>query len=263
MLTKIVRDLRERLNELTKVIPENIPRPTLQLGEADLFSSIKREEEIKLKKRVSELEDSLASTQATLAEKQNIVNTQNTKIAQLEGEMLAFKQHSSGMSSDQRQSLQILIQKDEIIRSLEQKIAELTSSLERTKEQLSGLQEQWASHTARDRDEVNLKSNKWEEDMLMELREKEAIILSLQSQLEELHLEIELKGRKIKRTKSNASLYPRMVYFDVKTAPKIERVYNAAVEVRYEQDPYIIDQNHKLAAELEICLVDLSFTQEK
>lgn len=253
--------MRERLNEITRVIPkppaesENLPRQTITLGEEGPFSSIKREEELKLKKRISELEESLTSTQATLSEKLNLLNNQNIKIAQLEGELLALKQVSSGMSSDKRETFQILMQKDEIIKSLEKKIAELNSLLERTKNQLSDLQEQWAAHTARERDEVNVQSNRRIEELEGLLRDRDSIILSLQAEIEELRLEIELKGRKFKKPKSNSGLYPRMVYFDVKTAPKVERVYNAAVEVRYEQDPYIVEQNQKLAAELEISLV--------
>lgn len=97
----------------------------------------------------------------------------------------------------------------------------------------------------------------------VELSEKEEKIHYLEEEIHKIQRQRQLSTSKAKKSKRQP-LYPGPVITEIRAAPRVERLYKAAaaVKVKYEQDPYILEQNEKLAHELDIALVKY-FYQEK
>lgn len=153
------------------------------------------------------------------------------------------------------------MQKDEIIKSLESKLSESVKSVDDLKKQVSDLQNQWSAQTSRERSDFEMQIKRLGEERSVELSEKEEKIHYLEEEIHKIQRQRQLSTSKAKKSKRQP-LYPGPVITEIRAAPRVERLYKAAVEVKYEQDPYIVEQNEKMVHELDIALVKY-FYQEK
>lgn len=256
---KIIKELRDRVNSLSVANPPNYDLEfygTSQrgIGLADIegrLSSIRKEEEEKLGSRLKSLEAANGELKKELEEKAEVLNRLIEKNGQLEGEVGVLRQFASGSTSEQRQQIQALLQKDEIIRSLEQKLAEANKALEGTKQFTSAERDRILSESMREKSTLEMQLKRLADAKNEEVSVKETMIKSLEEELEYLRAQKAETQVLKKIVKKGRGAEPRYIM----AAPKVERLYKAAVEVRYEQDPYILAENEKLAKELEIALV--------
>lgn len=203
-----------------------------------------------MKATIQSLEEKIKELSLTLEAKSDTLSKLTEKNGQLEGELNVLRQFASGSSSEQKQQIQALLQKDETIRNLEQKLAEANRALEGTKIFTSAERDRILSDSQREKSTLEMQLKKLADERNEELSVRELKIKSLEEEVEHYKAQAELQMMKkvIRKGKGAGPHY-------IMSAPKVERLYKAAVEVRYEQDPHILVENEKLAQELEIALV--------
>ena len=254
LFIQIIKDLRDRVNVLSLESPyHNYDMEfygTTNRGRDPGLSSIKKEEEEKMRATIQSLEGTVRDLRAALDSKVEILQRMTEKSGQLEGELSVLRNIATGASSDQRQQIQVLMQKDEIIRSLEQKLAEVTKAYEILKAMSTADKDRLLSESFRERSNLELQLKQLSEVKTNELSVRELRIKNLEEEMEAMkaHYEMQLVKRVVKKGKGAPPKYLVM-------APTVERLYKAAVEVKYEQDPNILAENQKLAHELHIALV--------
>lgn len=277
----IIQDLRNRLNELMR---ETAPRqtydrefygtqgPTTSLTGANNIpsSSKKSDEEIAaLKRTLTNQLSQIQDLQSALDSKSAIVNDLTSQIAALQSALNSLQALQGQSDSDRKQQSAKLAQKDDIISKLEDRVRQLVQQeSERNRMQADAdnslvreLREKLAAaeaEIARLRNEFTFKEQTIREEerrwiagkgdkLGEEIAKKDKIIQDLQKALQDAQKEIaRLKSRNAGEDKARADMLK-----NVKLAPKIERIEKPAFEIQYQPDPYVLEQNQKLAEELQ------------
>lgn len=210
-------------------------------------------------------EQAIAELRAAVEGKTTSLAAASERQGQLESELSALRMLASGANSEQRQQLQALMQKDEIIRKLEARLADAVQALEaaRNREaseviqiregslgQSSADRDKLVSETNRERSTFEMQIRKLAEEKNEELTLRELKIKGLEEEVEHWkeQAESQIVKKVVKRGKNEEPKY-------IMAAPKVERLIKTAVEIRYEQDPFILAENEKMAKELAISLV--------
>lgn len=209
--------------------------------------------EADLNDKIKQLEAKVTESSAVILAKTETCARLNEKIAAMESEMGVLRQLASGADFDQKQHAQAILNRDQTIRTLEKQLAEANDRLDmlnRDSKLATAEKERIFSDTYRETSKLEMQLKQLSEERDEELSKRETRIRSLEEELVSLRSQVEILSvkRVASKTRETTTRY-------VMAAPKVERLYKAAVEVKYEQDPHILAENQKLAGELQIALV--------
>lgn len=229
------------------------------------LSSVKRQEEDKLRRTLTAQMSQIQDLQSALDVKNSLVADLNDQLALLRNELEMLKGDQGRLTTERKQTEAQLAQKDDIIRKLEERLREAKQGLQSAESQLENVR--FASRQQEEGYRMEIETLRRRLDTQKDtevseiLRQKETEVRSFREEILrkderirqlETQAAINEKNHKQKREKETKS--KEEMYKQVKLAPKVERINKPAYEIQYEQDPFILEQNQKLAEELKQAL---------
>ena len=217
------------------------------------LSSVKRQDEDEQMKRTLAVQMmQIQELQTALDSKQSLIQDLNIRIQVLQTEISDLRLDQGRVQSERKQNEAQVQQKDEIILKIEQKLKETVAKLDNQQsiiKQYESTIQRLEQQSKLDRMAIIERSeiqNKAQiqasivrlQSVEQDLIKKEEIINRLTTQLQQKQFKSETKTT-------------QEIYKNIKVAPKVERIDKPMYEVKYKQDPFILEQNQKLDQELE------------
>lgn len=259
-------------------------------GRQGYMSTIKKpSEDDALRKTLAGQLSQIQDLQSALDLKNAAVQDLNLRLANLQSQLAVAQSRNSIAQETERKQIEAgLAQKDEIIASLEKRLYETNKLVESLKSGQSA-SELALRNQLHEIDQQRLKGIETEALLRRQLSEATQRISQLES-LHQANLADQSVPKPTQLAKSDTMVMPSILntviadkdrtiqeqqklidslrrkrdkedkkraemYQYVNPAPKIERVPQPTYEIQYEQDPYILQENHKLSEELKKSLV--------